>query len=149
MKNKFTWGTGIFSAIVLFMILVGIMVFIASRQDRSLVNDNYYPLEKEYAAKRIKTSNFDALGESVVINQLTDSLQLIFPSTIADGSTHGKISFYRPSDASLDMKFVFQADKSSSQKFPLSGFQKGNYLLIIDCEKEDVPYYHEKSLIIK
>lgn len=147
-QNKFNWGTGIYAAIIIFIMMVGVMIFIASKQDRTLVTENYYQLEKQHASRLQKMENFNALGVQITVQQNPDSLSIVFPSVVVANSISGELYFYRASDATLDFRIPIVLNSNGTISISLSSFSKGNYTIISEFTSMGVDYYSEQALTI-
>ncbi|MBL6449362.1 FixH family protein [Fulvivirga sp. 29W222] len=142
------WGTKIVVSFILFVGLIATMVIISMRQDVSLVAKDYYVQEIAYQDQIERIKNYKGLGDNQVklkYEVQTDKIVLILPKSYAG---KGEVHFFRPSDASLDARYVLKPDAEGYQHFHASDFKKGLWRVKISWHENDREYYEEKTLII-
>ncbi|UII30459.1 FixH family protein [Fulvivirga ulvae] len=142
------WGTKIVMAFILFVGLIITMVTISLRQDVSLVAKDYYVQEIAYQDQIERIRNYRDLGENQIkleYRKQTSQIVLTLPKNYAG---KGQIHFFRPSDASLDARYVLRPDSEGYQHFEAADFKKGLWKVKISWHENDREYYEEKTLVI-
>lgn len=142
------WGTRIFLSFVVFAIIIFTMVFISMNQDINLVADDYYKQEIEYEDQIQRIRNTKALIESPVISidKSTQEVIIQFPGSIAKTVQEGSIHFFRPSDSSLDKRYVLSLDETGIQRISIVGRLKGLWKVKLSWKDQELEYYDEKIL---
>ena len=132
MKIKLHWGHGIIIFFIIFLASVAIRVYISSNQNFDLVSSDYYPKEIEYQKQINKINNTTAFKDQIKVIQRTDSFIIDLPKAISVSIKTGSITFYRPSNKTLDKKFVLKADTMTTRSFSKDNFVKGKYLVQLE-----------------
>jgi len=145
---KFHWGHGILSFIILFFILNAVFLVWISRQDNTLVEENYYAKELKYQEVIDKRGNAEGLVEKVIFDQNASGIWLHFPLIVKTGKLSGNIMLYRPSDASLDMNVPLALDTARNQLIPAKNLSKGKYVIKLGWALDDKAYYQETEILI-
>ncbi|UII25586.1 FixH family protein [Fulvivirga maritima] len=142
------WGTRIVIVFVCFVALIATMITICMRQDVSLVAQDYYVQEIAYQDQIDRIKNASSLGGDQLLvdyDRGSSVLSLNIPNkTISNGEIH----FFRPSDASLDKKYIIRLDESGAQNFDLTTFKKGLWKVKINWNRDGKEYYEEQSIVI-
>lgn len=146
MKIKWNWGTGILIAILAMMSFVGFLVFKSFDYKINKVSEDYYErgLNHTQQMKRIENSRHLESGFDVIYDQ---DCRVKFPDAFIGKQVSGEILFFRPADYSDDKSFDIELDTTASQRFSLSNFLKGKYIVKATFESEGVEYYFEKDII--
>lgn len=142
---KFNWGYGITIFLIIFVLFTLGLLYKANQQNIDLVTTNYY--EEELAFQELK--NKKALAEKHFKKQITfsienDTLFLKFPDEVTE-KISGEITFFKPSDAKLDLKFEFEND-TNLLHYPLNLFSNGMYKVRIDWQHNNNEYYNELTI---
>jgi hypothetical protein len=145
---KFTWGTGIFIFIVLFMGACIYFLVWSGRQEWSLVEKDYYPKELRHEEQLVKERNVNALSAPVHMSLTATSLDLRYPPEFRGQKPAGSILIYRPSDERLDITIPVAPDTSMAQSIPLDRLKKGRYVVKMDWTAAGKGYYQELDLYI-
>ena len=148
MKMKWNWGTKILVAMILFMLLLITLVFMSMRQTYHLVEKDYYPKALEYQGRIDKTRNAQQLAEKVKMEQTREAVVFTFPS-FETREIEGTITFYRPSDEGMDVRFAIQPDTSLRQVCNVSAMPPGKYIVKLDYEVDGKGYYQEESVFLE
>ena len=145
---KFNWGTGIFIAIVIFMIITVILTIIFMNQRVDLVTNNYYEKTLTYQNQIDTYKRTAELKEKVAFNYADDKINLSFPVSFLEQVNNGKLYFYRPSDSRKDFTVPIQLNKKGSQIFNTASIDKGYWKVEIQWEMNKYDYKMEKSVLI-
>ena len=146
MKIKWNWGTGIFIAIVVMMLFVGLLVFKSFGYKINKVSDDYYEKGLHHTEQMNKVKNSAALkdGFDVIYG---DDCTIQFPDFFKDKEAIGTILFFRPSDYSDDRSFQIAIDSLGMQHITLDYFKKGKYIVKVNVKLDRKSYYFEKEIV--
>ena len=150
MNIKFTWGTGIFITIIIFVtFFTGFIIFSLTR-DVNLVTKDYFPDEIAYDVKIDKIQNTNKLKEKVKLNINNNILRIVFPSFIKDLSKFkGTVLFFYIKSARKDKSYNIKPDNNNSQFFDLTNYVKGRYTVKVDWSYNNKAYYQEQTIELK
>lgn len=146
MKIKWNWGTGIFIAIVLMMMFVGLLVFKSFQYKINKVSDDYYEQGLNHTQQMNKVKNSSALNDDFDVIYSEDCA-IQFPGFFKDKEVVGEILFFRPSDYSDDKSFNIDIDSTGMQHIKLDYFKKGKYIVKVNLEADQIDYYFEKEIV--
>ena len=145
---KFNWGTGIFLAIVFFMIITIILTVIFMNQRVDLVTNNYYEKTLTYQNQIDTYKRTARLKEKVAFNYADNKINLSFPGSFLQKVNNGKLYFYRPSDSRKDFTVPIQLDEEGSQTVNTTRIDKGYWKVEIQWTMNNEDYKMEKSVLI-
>ena len=141
------WGKGILAVCIIFVIGVGVMVYISVNKNIDLVTKNYYEEEIKYQQQIDKINNTNSLKEKLSVETTENALLISFPKQ--NGDLKGEISLYRPSDAKKDFKIPVQLNENSKQFIATDNMQKGLWKIQIDWNMNGKDYYSEEKVMIQ
>jgi hypothetical protein len=124
---KWNWGTGIAVSMGIFMLFIVIMVVKASRTDTELQYEDYYEQELDFQVRIDALENAKPFKNGFEVILLKDNLsvnmseELIFP-------LNGYITFFRPNDQSMDLKFDWTSN-TRTQAISVEHFIAGHYTM--------------------
>jgi hypothetical protein len=147
-KLTFSWGTGIFIALALFITGMAVVFYISSQQDRNLERIDYYADATRHQENIDQRQNFDALNQPLQVLIVEDMVVVTLPTVLAGQKIIGTINFYRPSDKKLDKTFSMNNQGNTTYRFPVSQFNKGRYIIKLVFNADSKGYLTEKELII-
>ncbi|MBX3163494.1 MAG: FixH family protein [Bacteroidetes bacterium] len=142
------WGTKITIVYIGFVVLIVSMVFISSKHKSDLVAKDYYAQELKYQEKIDAIDNEKNLQTSIDYKIENDSLILSFPLENISSDFSGELLFFRPSDASKDLKINLSFDKNGEQKISKALLSKGIYKICISWNNNNKTYYKEQVITI-
>lgn len=142
------WGKAILAVCILFVIGVGVMVYISINKNIDLVTKNYYEEEMKYQKQIEKINNTNNLKEKLIMQQNEENLVIIFPDD-EQRDIKGEISFYRPSDAKKDFKIPIEISAKNQQVIATNSLQKGLWKVQVSWNKNGVDYYNEERLMVQ
>lgn len=150
MKIKFTWGTGIFLSITVFVSFFISFIIFSLTKDVNLVTKDYFPDEIAYDLKIRKIQNTNALKEKINFSSQNNILKIKFPPFITDQNNfRGTVLFFYIKSSREDKSFNLKLDKNNSQYFDLSGYKPGRYTVKIDWSYIDKDYFQEHIIKVK
>lgn len=146
---KLNWGYRVAILYCSFALFILFLVFRASRENFNLVKPDYYKSAIEYQQQMDKMNNSAALAEKLQIrfSQEAKTASIFFPEGMT--AVKGEILFYRPSDASQDLKITAHPDAENRQIVSLAALQKGLWRVQIDWSANGTVYFDEKTLVVQ
>lgn len=138
---KFNWGHGLAVFIILFVLLMGLMIFRASKQQIDLVTEDYYPKELNYQNNIDMLKRTKGLEEDLSWKISNNQIQVKLPDTLANNFIRGKYLLYRPSDKRLDISDTIILDSSLTFYITSRKLHKGMYNLQVSLMVNDKESY--------
>jgi hypothetical protein len=138
---KWIWGSFIF-----FALFIGTLVFVAMKQEVSLVSKNYYEEELKHSEKMHRVSNANALAAKPELAFEGNKVKVSFVQF--SQIENGKLTVQRPSKAALDYQFEVPAVSDSNQYFELKNWEPGLYRVSFSWSANGQDYYFEKLLVL-
>ncbi|NND94164.1 MAG: hypothetical protein HKN45_04815 [Flavobacteriales bacterium] len=120
------WGQGIAAFLTIFVIFIGVLVYMTTQSTWDLEKEDYYKQEIEYQDR------IDALVKGKEIDPYLrmdieeENLVISLEGMQMTDSQDGKVEFFRANDSGLDRQFDLDLS-SGSQSLPLTEFVKGMY----------------------
>jgi len=146
---KWNWGTKIFIAIIMFMSLMIVLVILSMNQSYYLVEKDYYPKALEYQQRIDKETNAKNIGEMIQIANNGNKLIITFPSVFDPKAIDGELTFYRPSDGTMDLTVPIRLDSLRKMTFSKGDLMTGRYIIKFEYEVNNTGYYEEKTVYIE
>ncbi|MGC8866095.1 MAG: FixH family protein [Bacteroidales bacterium] len=147
MKIKFNWGTGIVLALVGYVGIIVFLLIISSRQDRSIMREDYYYHSIHHQEDIDAARQFAALKGKIHLARENDSLRIYLPDELLPGEAKVKIQFLRPSDDRYDFSVESSPDSRHCVSLPISRLIKGKYFLRFEMEQDGKAYLHEMDYV--
>ncbi len=147
-KIKFTWGTGIFLFIVLFVAVGLFFLWYTFTIHISMVEEDYYPKELRHEEQLNKIRNANALQHQILIVIDNELVTVTMPMEMQGKHLIGQIHVYRPSDETLDLILPLVPDTAGNQTIARSKLVKGKYIFKVDWALGNVKYYQEQEIFI-
>lgn len=145
MFKNFHWGHGITVFYIIFVAAVVSVLIASFGVDHSLVADDYYAEDLAYQQQYTKTQNGLEEGEDKLVVNVDAAQGTLEIVVDANAPINGKVHFYRPSDQSQD----FSVDlKSVNSTISTSSLLKGKWILKVEWNEGDKPYYQERQIYI-
>jgi hypothetical protein len=143
------WGYKIalaYTGFVAFM--VTLVVLCIQQKDVFLVSENYYAEELKYEDKLVQMRNTSSLDEpvNIALNANADSLNIDL--TKSSSNATGKLTFYRPSNPTLDFTLPLDLDNQGTQKIYTKNQVRGLWVIKVQWEKQGKEYYTEQKIQI-
>jgi len=149
MKIKWNWGTKLFIAMALFIIMLLTFVYMTTLQEHPLVEEEYYQKSLIYQEKLDKIENAKKLNENVNVEMGEKYLIIDFQSFFNPDSLSGTIQIYRPSNPDYDINITIKPDTLGNVHIPVSKLHRGKYIVKIDYKYGRKVFYEEKSVFIE
>lgn len=146
---KINWGTGIAIFYVFFVIAMISMVINSSYHKVELVQENYYQKDLQYEAFRLKRQNATAMTVPISIKyeHKENAVRLAFPAAMADAT--GQVTFFRPSNKSLDQQVMIVLDDEGTMLIPVSeSMKRGLWKMQLDWQSDGKQFFKEESIVL-
>ena len=145
---KFTWGTGIFIFIILFVIAGISFVMFTLSFNVNLVHPDYYEKGVNYSKQIEINKKSNKFKNQIKITDLKNEIKISFSSEIKPTKNQINLHFFKPSDSNLDMKYKKNIEDKSCLILKDS-LASGRYILKIDWHENNEKYHVEKNISIK
>ncbi len=142
------WGYKIIIVFIVFAAGILTLVTKSMRTKIDMVTKDYYAEELKYQQVIDGKKNAGALSAPVLIAQQAEGIAVTFPQELHGTNITGKIKFYRPSDAGMDVEMPLHLSSEGMLVINRQLFHKGNYLVKVQWENGGKPFYQEESLHI-
>ncbi len=147
MKIKFTWGTGIFITIIIFVSFFISFIIFSFTKGVNLVTKDYFPDEIAYDIKIEKIKNSNTLKSKIQFAVNNKILKIVFPEEInSPKKVNGTVLLYFIKSYKKDKIFNINLNNKREQYFDLSKFPQGRYTVKIDWNYQNKDFYQEKTV---
>ena len=140
------WGHKLTVAIVVFICLMGFMVYQAMKTDFQLVEKGYYKSELKYQQVIDGYHRANALSNKVRIVKSGDRVIVQLPEEMKNSEVHSTLWFYCAYDEKMDRKFELQPDRDAIQELDAALFMEGSYTVKMEWISNNQHYYSEQKL---
>lgn len=147
MKIRFSWGTGIVLALAGYIGLIALLLIISSRQDRSVMREDYYYHSIHHQDDIDAARRFAGSQGRIHIARENDSLYIYLPDELRPKEAKVKILFLRPSDDRYDFFIETSPDARHCVSLPISQLIKGKYFLRFEMEQDGKQFLHETDFV--
>lgn len=145
---KFTWGTGIFLFLTVFLLAAASFIIFAFRQDVNLVHEDYYEKGADYT-EQMKVDARSAKFQGAIKTSFDEThYHVEFHHSPEFAIDSGSVQLYRPSDSDLDLESKLSGS-SDVASFPLEELVAGRYILKVSWYTEGLKYEIEEAVFIQ
>lgn len=150
MKVRMNWGTGMALVYGSFATAtVGFVVFAVSHP-AALVSVDYYQQAMRHDARMEAAAEAASAGARLTIEGEPGQQVAVFrPGTLPAGPAVGTVTWYRPSDASLDRRIDLAIDADGLQRFDLSTWPTGRWWIKAEWTVTTRAFYFEQPAMIR
>ena len=147
---KFNWGHKIFLLYLLFMIMIGILVYKSTNQKLDLVSEDYYDKAVKYQNQINNIQNTQALADkpASIFNKNENVVEIKFPDNFIDTKIKGTLFFFKPDNANLDFSVNIELNENNIQKIQANKLSRGNWKLKTNWTVNNTSYYQEETIFI-
>jgi hypothetical protein len=145
---KFTWGTGIFVFLALFLIACAVFIIFASRQHVNLVYKDYYEKGVDYSEQMRVNGRSKLYSRSINISSTNEYLLVNIEETLAAKIDSGNVLMYRPSDSAKDIQVRVEAGQKNIQ-FRKHDLLNGRYILKFTWFMEGIKYEVDRPVNVQ
>jgi len=143
-----SWGIKITILYTGFVILISSLVFISATNKSELVAKDYYAQELKYQDRIDALDNEKRLQISIEHEITANVIILTYPQSEINKTFNGEILFFRPSDASKDLKLKLKFSENGKQLIEKSKLIKGIYKMCITWKNNNTTFYKEEIITI-
>lgn len=148
MKTKFNpWPYGIVFAFVVFISGMAAFVVVASRQQDSLVEKNYYESELKFQDQINNAARAQAVG-ATILRPAEGRLVIQLPVAQLAQNISGTVELYRPSSAKLDQSIALKPDATGAQTVDVSKLVPGAWAVRVKWNACGENYFLEQKIKI-
>ncbi|MHC1737151.1 MAG: FixH family protein [Ignavibacteriaceae bacterium] len=148
MKKQISWGTGVATAIGLFLIAVAALIIFSYSQSVDLVHDNYYERELSYQDEINSETNSMAIDKETTVRFESPDVVIRFPEAFDFKGAKGAIGFYKPNDATRDFTVPLEIGEGNIQKIPSARLSSGRWKIFITFSKDNLNYKINKEITL-
>lgn len=148
MKKAWRWPVGIAVVYGLFVLFLLVALLVFNMNNIELVQDDYYQDQVKYQEQIDRMSRAQALDTPVKIIH-EETLQKVifeFPALFSAANLEGQITFYRPSDQSMDFQVPLQLDEKHQQQLSIAHLAAGLWKIKLFWAADGQDYYQEMSI---
>ena len=145
---KINWGTGIAIVYVGFMAAMIFAVYQSTKQDHTLVVEDYYKEDLAYQSHYDKVANDRQHPQALVIQQdkAAGAIKLAFPAE--EGAVTGTVTFYRPANKSQDFSLPIELNAENTFSIPVAEMPKGLWRMKVDWQAKGTSYFKEETVVL-
>ena len=146
---RIKWSTGIVIAIAAFITFIMVMVVTMvsdNAYNHDLVTDNYYQKELKYQDNIDATKNLHKLEYPLVIQKVSDGVEVVFPIDLTPEKIKGKVFLYRPSNKALDSEIEINTNQHSLV-ISDEALVSGRWDIVIDFTYNNQKYFYKEQII--
>lgn len=142
------WGYKITIVIVVFILAICSMVYIASKQNNEMIDDNYYEKELAFQSLIDGANNLKAVSKQSIFSQDSEMVTITIPTGLYSNISEGSIEFLRNDNQKMDLCRPLKPDSKGIQQLNKSLFIQGVYNARIKWTNNDSLYYFEQKIFI-
>jgi nitrogen fixation protein FixH len=149
-RLRIHWGIAVAIAYTVFASATAGFVAFAMSHPVQLVSSDYYERSLAHDAHLAAVARTRALGPgfSVEVTAGGDALIVTLPAKAAAGA-RGRVTFYRPADASADRTVTLDLDAHGEQRVPLAGLAAGHWRARVEWTALGKAYYAEHAVALR
>jgi nitrogen fixation protein FixH len=149
-KTRNPWPAGLVLFFILFTAYIAWFVVFACRQKMDLVREDYYDQEIRFQQQidRVRRTAPVLAGADIGYDRAGGLVTIRLPSA-PRRDISGTVSFYRPSDASLDSQVELGLDAAGRQSVSVRSMRAGLWKVRVQWKAASREYYFEKQIVIE
>mgnify|MGYP000259459167 CR=1 FL=1 len=145
---KFTWGTGIFLFLVLFLAGAAVFIIFASRQQVNLVHKDYYEKGVDYSEQMRVNERSKPFVQALSFQSTNESFIVSIEESLAGKIDSGTVLMYRPSDKTKDVSARLLA-RSSKMEFDRQALISGRYIMKFTWYSDGIRYEIDRPVNVQ
>ena len=145
---KFTWGTGIFLFLVLFLAGSAAFIIFASRQQVNLVHKDYYEKGVDYSEQMRVNERSKPYINALQVNSTNEMFILSIEENLAEKIDSGNVLMFRPSDKTKDISAKLTA-KATRMEFDKQSLINGRYILKVTWYTDGTRYQIDRPVNVQ
>ena len=143
------WGHKIVIVFAVFVSLVMFAIYTATNHRTDLVAEDYYSRELKYQERIDQLNRTISKNYLAEIEDIGQSLNVVFPFEAHEMNIQGRIVFFRPSDQKKDRIFPIKLDSNHSMRVNKEVLHKGRYKVQIEWQLAEEAYFQETEVFVK
>lgn len=128
------------------LVMMSVLVYLAMKQDVSMVSKNYYEQEMVYQQKLDAIHNTGRYETGFSIITKGEVLLVQVPPDLSQELTEGSIYFYCPSNDKMDYRETLPANDNGAYSFSRALLKGHGYLIKITLKAGGKDYYKELKI---
>lgn len=140
-----SWGNRILLVIIVFVVLMGYLVYNSVNTPYELVSEEYYKDELNYQQLIDGSKKAQELSAPASLTNQGTGLVLQLPAEMKGKPIKGNLHFYCPTDQTKDVQFPLAVDTAARQTVSMEKIPPGNYTVKIGWEANGIFYYSEQN----
>lgn len=144
-----SWGKKITILYLSFVALIVTLVVLCFGQKIELESKDYYAQELKFQDKIDAINNERQLTSSIKHELIGQQLILSVDSLFIKSDFNGTINFFRPSDASKDVKLDMKFNNNNQQIINTDELIHGVYKMQLSWKNKGLSYFKEEVVFIK
>jgi hypothetical protein len=144
------WPHAIITWFVIFTAALAAWITFAVRQNMDLVRSDYYEEEVRFQRQLDRLNRTAAIRSEVAINYDAPKREvtLLLPAAHLAQRPTGRIQFYRPSNASLDLQVPLSVDAAGLQHIGIDALRGGLWKVRIQWSAAGQEYFFEQVMVV-
>lgn len=136
---KFTWGTGIFLFLAVFLLASAAFIIFASRQQVNLVHSDYYEKGVDYSEQMRVNERSKPFVHSLKVNSTNNQFIVSMEESLAQKIDSGTVLMFRPSDKTKDVSAKV-IPGTTKLEFDKESLLNGRYILKFTWHSKGLRY---------
>lgn len=146
-----SWMLGIIGVYSTFAVGTLAVVGFTFTQKIELVSKRHYEEGVNFQTKIDNSYRAAALQESLSWKLSSDKkmLEISYPASfLASGNVSGKITFFRPSESTMDKTFSIHIGNDGKQYIPLAEIPSGFWMISLEVNADGQGYFKESQVFL-
>lgn len=145
---KFTWGTGIFLFLALFLAGSAVFIVFASRQQVNLVHKDYYEKGVDYSEQMRVIERSKPFAHDFETNSENEFFIVSIKESLSQKIDSGMVLMFRPSDKDKDISTKITGN-TSRLEFDKHALLNGRYILKFSWYSEGLKYEIDRPVNVQ
>jgi len=145
---KFTWGTGIFLFLALFLAGSAVFIVFATRQQVNLVHKDYYEKGVDYSEQMRVNERSEPFSNALETRSTNKQFLINIQQSLAEKIDSGSVLMFRPSDNTKDISAKLSA-RASQLEFDKSALISGRYILKFTWYSDGLKYEIDRTVNVQ
>ena len=144
------WPYAILAWFVLFASAMAVWVTVALRQKMDLVRSDYYKEEVRFQSQLDRLDRTAPIRSAIAIqyDAARSELTLRLPGAALPPQPAGRIQFYRPSDASVDLAVPLTLTEKGEQRLDVGALRGGQWKIRVQWIAAAQEYFFEQTVFL-
>jgi hypothetical protein len=150
MKKEWVWPASIIASFAIFIAFMMTIWFFYNSQRIDLVTQNYYERQIQYQGQIDRITRTRNLPEPVRLTYSSEQrqIEIQFPFQFQPEQVEGTVTFYRPSNSSMDYVLPIVLSTERKQIIFTQNLAAGLWRIKMSWQSEGLEYYHEEMILL-